>query len=222
MSLWVSSANRAQRAHTLHWLSHLGLPGLFCVAVLDSSPIPLPIPGTTDLLLLWLVSHKGNLWLLAASAIAGSILGGYLCWQAGRKGGEEALKRGVPARLLDPVKRWAKGNPFLAIFLPALMPPPVPLSPFVLGAGALGVPLRRFLIAFGAGRTIRYSMVAWLGETYAPRITRLWSNPQGHWQTLVMWAFGMLFAGGILFAIVKVRRAKAKSKARHVGESAAD
>src|SRR4051794_40189389 len=48
-----------------HWLTQLGGLGLFAVAVLDSSPIPLPIPGSTDLLLLLLVSHHGNPFLLA-------------------------------------------------------------------------------------------------------------------------------------------------------------
>lgn len=82
------------------WLTHFGATGLFCVAVIDSSVIPLPLPGSTDLLLLWLVAYGGNPWLLAALAIAGSILGGYTTWDVGRRGGEAALRKYVPARLL--------------------------------------------------------------------------------------------------------------------------
>src|ERR1700685_3046603 len=85
------------------WLTHMGAPGLFFVAVVDSSPIPLPIPGSTDLLLLWLVAHDGEPWLLATMAIAGSLVGGYTTWGIGRKGGEAALHRYVPARLLGRV-----------------------------------------------------------------------------------------------------------------------
>ena len=50
------------RYHSLmpHWLTHLGALGLFSVAVVDSSPIPLPLPGSTDLLLLWLVAYGGD------------------------------------------------------------------------------------------------------------------------------------------------------------------
>ena len=33
-----------------HWLIHLGVVGVFAVAVIDSSVIPLPVPGSTDLL----------------------------------------------------------------------------------------------------------------------------------------------------------------------------
>ena len=67
-----------------HWLIHLGAFGLFLVAVVDSSVVPLPLPGSTDLLLLWLVAHSGDPWRLAPIAVAGSMLGGYTTWHIGR------------------------------------------------------------------------------------------------------------------------------------------
>jgi len=98
--LLQQSAAHARHALLPHWLTHLGALGLFSVAVVDSSVVPLPLPGSTDLLLLWLVANHGNPYLLASSAVAGSILGGYTTWYAGRKGGEAALHHSVPARLL--------------------------------------------------------------------------------------------------------------------------
>src|ERR1035438_4093089 len=100
-----------------HWLTHLGLLGLFSVAAIDSSVIPLPLPGSTDLLLLWLVAHGGDPWLLAPCAVAGSILGGYTTWHIGRIGGEEALRHYVPARLLGPIVKWVERHRILAVFL---------------------------------------------------------------------------------------------------------
>ena len=228
MTLWAEPAKAAaKRSHTLHWLAHLGAPGVFGVAVIDSSPIPLPIPAMTDLLLLWLVSHNGNPWLLGASAIAGAVLGGYIGWNIGHKGGEEALKTHVPKRMLDPVKRWAKGNPFLGAFLPALLPPPMPLSPFVFAAGALGVPRWRFLAWFGAARAIRYSLVTWLGVTYGRHVIRVWSRTLDKWSTPALIVIGIAVAGGVVIAVVKIRRhrksAPANEPAREpVRESAAD
>jgi len=148
-----------------HWLTHLGALGLLSVAIVDSSVIPLPLPGSTDLLLLWLVAHRGDPWVLAASAIAGSLLGGYTTWKVGRKGGEAALRRHVPPRLLGRIVRWVEGHPILAVFLPAVLPPPIPLSPFVLASGALGVSRNRFLVVFGAARCLRYSFIAWLAAS---------------------------------------------------------
>ncbi len=188
-----------------HWLTHLGALGLFFVAVVDSSVIPLPLPGSTDLLLLWLVAHRGDPWILAPCAIAGSILGGYTTWQIGWKGGEAALRHYVPARLLSRVVVWVEHHPILAVFLPAILPPPIPLLPFALASGALGVSRRRFLAVFGAARGLRYSFIAWLGVTYGRRIVRLWSESLEKWSTPLLYAFLTLLAVGLCFGIWKIR-----------------
>jgi len=188
-----------------HWLTHLGALGLFSVAVVDSSVIPLPLPGSTDLLLLWLVAHSGNPWLLAPCAIAGSILGGYTTWHIGRRGGEAALHNYVPARLLGRVVTWIERHPLQAVFLPALLPPPIPLLPFALASGALGVSRRRFLGVFGAARCLRYCFIAWLGVAYGRRIVRMWSGTIQRWSTPLLCVFVGLLAIGIGYGIWKIR-----------------
>jgi membrane protein YqaA with SNARE-associated domain len=193
-----------QRSLMPHWLTHLGLLGLFFVAVVDSSVIPLPLPGSTDLLLLWLVAHGGDPWLLAPCAIAGSILGGYTTWQIGKKGGEAALRRYVPARLLGRVVGWVERHRILSVFLPAVLPPPIPLLPFALASGALGVSRRRFLVVFSAARILRYSFIAWLAAVYGRRIVRLWSGNLEKWSTPVVCVFVGLLVAGVCFGIWKV------------------
>jgi len=187
------------------WLTRLGALGLFFVAVVDSSPIPLPIPGSTDLLLLWLVAHNGNPWLLAAMAIAGSLVGGYATWDLGRRGGEAALRRYVPARLLGRVVKWVGRHRILAVFLPAVLPPPIPLLPFALAAGALGVSRQRFLAVYGAARTLRYAFVAWLGVAYGRHAIRLWSGTLEKWSTPLISVFVGLLVAGTCFGIWKIR-----------------
>lgn len=203
-----------------HWLTHLGALGLFSVAVIDSSVIPLPLPGSTDLLLLWLVAHNGNPWLLASMAISGGLLGGYVTWNIGRKGGEAALRRHVPARILKLVTGWVKQHPVLAVFLPAILPPPIPLSPFVLASGALGVSRIRFFVAFGAARTLRYSLIAWLGVAYGRHVIGLWSAALQRWSAPLLWVFGGMIVAGICFGTWKIRGlrksdVRAKRKSRH-------
>lgn len=187
------------------WLVHLGALGLFVVAVLDSSVIPLPIPGTTDILLLWLVAHSGDPLILVPLAIAGSLLGGYTTWQIGRRGGKPALNHYVPTYLLGRVVAWVQLHPILAVFLPALLPPPIPLSPFVLASGALGVSRNRFLVVFGVARCMRYSFIAWLGATYGRHIVRVWSGTLQQWSVPLLWAFVALLVAGVGFGIWKVR-----------------
>lgn len=188
-----------------YWLTHLGPLGLFAVAVIDSSVIPLPLPGSTDLLLLWLVSHSGNPWLLAPCAIAGSLLGGYTTWDAGRRGGEAALRRHVPARILGRIIRWVERHRILAVFLPAMLPPPIPLLPFAVAAGALGVSRQRFLAVYGAARSLRYSFIAWLGVVYGRRIVLMWTGVLQAWSTPLLCVFVGLLAIGICYGIWKMR-----------------
>jgi membrane protein YqaA with SNARE-associated domain len=188
-----------------YWIMHLGALGLFFVAVVDSSVIPLTLPGSTDLLLLWLVAHGGDPWLLAPCAVAGSILGGYTTWHIGRRGGEEALRHYVPARLLGRIVRWVERHRILAVFLPALLPPPIPLLPFALASGALGVSRRRFLAVFGTARSLRYSFIAWLGMTYGRNIVRLWSGSLQKWSTPLLCLFVALMTAGASYGIWKIR-----------------
>ena len=71
---------RASHTAMPHWLTHLGALGLFSVAVVDSSVIPLPLPGSTDLLFCgwWRTAEIHGCWrpvLLRAASWADTPLG---------------------------------------------------------------------------------------------------------------------------------------------------
>ncbi len=189
------------------WLIHYGAVGLFAVAVLDGSPIPLAIPGSADILLLLLAAHRNSHpVLLAVTTIVGSVLGGYLTWSMGKKGGETMLARYAPKRLLARITRWVEHHGFLALVVAGLAPPPTPLLPLLLGAGALGCSRRQFFTAFTLARTIRYSFVAWVGATYGRRVLRVWNNSLAGWSDVIVWTFIGLMAAAILYGIWKYRR----------------
>ncbi len=195
------------------WRAPQGIPGLFLVDVIDSSVIPLPRPGSPDVLLVWFVSHSGDPWLLVPSAIVGSIVGGYTTWLIGRRGGETALRRHVPARLLTPIIGWVQRHPVLAVFLPALLPPPIPLLPFALAAGALGVGRGRFLTVFGAARSLRYCFVAWLAVTYGRRLVHVWTGTINKWSIPLLCTFAALVIAGLVYGVWKARELRKSNAA---------
>lgn len=205
------------------WILHFGVLGVFGVALIDSSPIPLPVPGSTDVLILILGAHGEIPWLLALAGVAGSVIGGYLTWKTGKKGGEAMLERYVNQRFRSRIKRWVKGHGIRTVVVAALLPPPIPLLPFLLAAGALGVTRRQLLIALGIARSIRYGAEAALAVVYGHRILR-WANKYlAGWSNIILYTFLGLLAAGILFGIWKYRHDQhsAASSGQHAKPRAA-
>jgi membrane protein YqaA with SNARE-associated domain len=103
-------------------------------------------------------------------ATIGSVVGGFLTYRLARKGGKETLARRFPAKTLEKVyktfERWGVG----AVAIPALLPPPVPMVPFVFGAGTMQYPVRKFLFALTLGRMIRYTLLAFLAARFGTQI----------------------------------------------------
>jgi membrane protein YqaA with SNARE-associated domain len=201
----AKAARTVQSAHGLRWLMGFGTMGLFVVSVIDSSIIPLPVPGSTDLLLILLVVHRANPVLAAVAATVGSILGGYLTWASGSKGGEAALHRYLPKRFSRRLSAWVEKSGTVAVTASALLPPPFPLMPILLAAGALGVSRRRFLVAFSLARTFRYALVSWLAVVYGRAMVRAFRRYLAGWSSTIMWIYLGLVAAGILYGLWKFR-----------------
>jgi membrane protein YqaA with SNARE-associated domain len=205
VSFFLLAGKGTRTPFTLHWLAHFGALGVFGVSLVDASIIPLAIPGSTDLLLLWLISRGGSPYLLVSCAVAGSLVGGWTTWRLGKKGGEAAIRRYVSPRLQGRVHGWSQKHPVLVVFLPAILPPPIPLWPFLLAAGALGATGRRFLAAFGSGRAFRYSLMGWLAMRYGRHIVMAWSQTLERWSAPILGTFVLLTVAGLAFGIWRVR-----------------
>ena len=196
----------------MHWLHQLGGPGLVLVGILDASFVP--IPGSVDVFTIVLAArNRGLWWYYAIMATVGAVVGAYFTYRIGQKGGREALEKKFPKEKLEKVyKKFERGG-FGTLFIAALMPPPVPLVPFVVAAGALEYPPRKFLTALGSGRAIRYFLVAFLASIYGREIigaTRKYYEP-------ILWTFvGLVVVGGIAVAVYFWRR-KQKSREQQPG-----
>jgi len=192
------------------WILHFGAFGVFAVSFVDASPIPLPIPGSTDVLILILGAHGEWPWLLALAGVAGSVLGGYTTWVTGKKGGEAMLNRTMKKRQRwrERIARWMKGHGIRTVVIATLLPPPIPLLPFLLAAGALGVTRRQLILALAIGRSIRYGAEAALSVVYGHQILRLWSRYLAGWSNIIIYCFIGIVVASVAFGIWQYRRSQ--------------
>jgi membrane protein YqaA with SNARE-associated domain len=183
----------------LEWLKALGPLGLFGISLIDSAGIPLP--GGPDLVMILLSANKPALMpVYALAATAGSAIGCTLLYLVARRAGIAALKRISPAKR-DRIENALGRYDLIAVMVPAILPPPFPFKPFVLGAGVFRLTTWRFITAVFIGRAVRFLIEGWLaiefGEDAAVIIK------QNGWIVLAAVALG-----AACFFIVRFLRAR--------------
>lgn len=190
-------------------LRRLGGLGLILMGLLDSSVIP--TPGGLDALTIVLTAHERDAWIYyAAMATLGSVLGGYITYRLGRKGGEQALARRLSKKRIEKIHRAFERWGFATIFVPAMLPPPTPLSPFLLGAGAMNYPLPKFLLTLAAARALRFTLVAYLASVYGQRVFRFLMQ---HYQVMLWTLIALAVLIGVGLAIYFLRRRRQPARA---------
>jgi membrane protein YqaA with SNARE-associated domain len=206
----AAATNRGPRSPLLHFLFSFGLFGVFLVSIVDSSFVPLPVPGVTDIMIIIMSAQRQNVILLVLLATAGSAIGGYFSHLVGQRGGMAFLEKRVPPRIFKRVCQWMESHAILSVALPAILPPPMPLSPFVLAAGALKMSRKKFMIAFTVSRAIRHLIAAWLGIHYGRHIVRIWNSLSAKYATpvlIVIWVGIAISCAFAFWQLYKTSRA---------------
>jgi membrane protein YqaA with SNARE-associated domain len=199
----------------LHLLLSLGIVGVLLVSIVDSSFVPLPIPGITDIMVVVLAAQHANLFLVLGAATLGSALGGLFSHKVGHAGGMAFLEKHVSPNILKPVCRWMEKHAILAVALPAVLPPPMPLSPFVLAAGALNMSRKTFMITFTVSRFLRHAAFAALGVYYGPHVLRMWNKFSRHYGTeilIAVWSIILITSGIAFWKLWKTSRTVSTGK----------
>ena len=191
---------------SLHWLIRMGGPGLILLGLADNSIVPLP--GSMDVLTIWLAASDHDRWpYYAFMATLGAVIGGYVTYRLARKGGKEALERRFPRKKIGKVYKKFEHWGFGAVAIPAILPPPFPIVPALLAAGAMQYPRKRFIAALAVGRGIRFTVVAFLGAHYGKPIVAFFSQ---YYEPALLVLIGLAVIGGI-FALLEYLRYRKKS-----------
>ena len=180
----------------------LGGPGLFLVAFLDSTFLPLP--GIADLLLVVMVTRHpaAAIWYVVLT-VAGSVCGSLVMHAIGRKGGEALVRKRFTGEKTERAMASVQRHGVMSVLIPSLLPPPAPFKLFVLLAGVVGIGAVPFAIAITIGRLARYATLAVLAVRYG---SRAMTYIQEHGTTASLIAVGVLAAGFAAYMILGRRR----------------
>lgn len=192
----------------VEWLERLGGLGLILMGLADNSMV---LPGSMDALTLLLSAHQRSWWpYYAVIATVGSAIGGYVSYTLGRKGGKETLIRRLSPARAEKIFGAFKRHGFWSLFIPALLPPPMPYTPFLLAAGALQYPRRRFFSTVVPARAIRYFLLAYLGSSYGQQIFGFLKE----YHEPILWTIVVIgILGGLAGAVVLNRRRRESEQA---------
>lgn len=175
----------------------LGAPGLFIVAFLDSSFLPLP--GITDVLFVVMVTRHPSavIWYVVVT-VAGSLAGCLGLHYLGRKGGEALVRKRFTSDKVERAMATLQRHGVMAVLVPSILPPPAPFKIFILLAGVVGISASRLAIAIAIGRGARYVALGVLAVRYGDRATT-YMRENGAAVSLA--AVGLLTAGFIAYLI---------------------
>jgi membrane protein YqaA with SNARE-associated domain len=144
-------------------------PSMVVIGALDSSLLSLP--EINDYLVVMRCANAPyEVFYFPLFAAAGSVLGCLLLYSIIRRGGQAVLRKRFRTEHLEKVERTYARFGFLALAVPALLPPPMPFKIFVATAGALEYPRWRFILTIMIARSLRYYIEGTLAVFYGKTV----------------------------------------------------
>ena len=181
---------------------YFAAPAMIIIGALDSSLLSLP--EINDYLVLGrCFKYPTAAFYFPLFAAIGSVIGCNLLYTIIRRGGQAVLRRRFPLHSIKRVERAYERFGFLAIGIPAILPPPLPFKIFVATAGALEYPRWKFLLTVMIARSLRYYVEGILAVYYGRRVL-LFMKDNG--LVIVSIAGSLVLIGLIVYFIVRQRR----------------
>jgi membrane protein YqaA with SNARE-associated domain len=213
-------------AELVHWLHdfitampiYIAAPAMVVIGTLDSSLLSLP-EINDYLVVARCYSDPKSVFYFPLFAAAGSVLGCLLLYTIMRRGGQAVMRRRFSAENIARVERAYARYGFLALAVPALLPPPMPFKIFVATAGALEYPRWRFVLTVMLARSVRYIIEGTLAVFYGERVLRVM---RANGLAIVSVAAALLIVGVGVYVLAKHIRSPRKSAMQQVAEAEAE
>jgi len=200
-------AGRSTGRKFVAWMYHLGGVGLIPLGIIDNSIIP--ITGSMDVVTVLLCAQGKDWWpYYSFMAVVGSVLGGYITYRLARGESKGRLGKILSRSKIKGFKQLFEKWGFSAIVIPAVLPPPFPIVPFLIAAGATQYPRGKFIAALALGRSVRYITLGVLGFLYGHWILRLLREHV----YMIAGIGGAIIALSVGLAVFRLRRETAKAR----------
>lgn len=148
---------------------YFAAPAMIIIGALDSSLLSLP--EINDYLVVGrCYKYPTAAFYFPLFAAAGSVIGCNILYSIVRRGGQAVLRKRFKMHQIKRVERAYERFGFLAIGIPAILPPPLPFKIFVATAGALEYPRWKFLMTVMIARSFRYYVEGILAVFYGKRV----------------------------------------------------
>jgi membrane protein YqaA with SNARE-associated domain len=166
---WLVTIGRWLERYIIGLPLYLAAPAMIIIGALDSSLLSLP--EINDYLVVGrCIKNPSAAFYFPLFAAIGSVLGCYLLYSIMRRGGQAVLRKRFSLENIRRAERAYERFGFLAIAVPAILPPPLPFKIFVATAGTLEYPRWKFLLTVMLARSFRYYVEGILAVIYGRRV----------------------------------------------------
>jgi membrane protein YqaA with SNARE-associated domain len=166
---WLLAIARWLEVNVIGLPVYLAAPAMIIIGALDSSLLSLP--EINDYLVVGrCYKYPTAAFYFPLFAATGSVLGCFLLYSIVRRGGQAVLRKRFKLEHIQRVEKAYERFGFLAIGIPAVLPPPLPFKIFVATAGALEYPRWKFLLTVMIARSVRYYVEGILAVYYGRRV----------------------------------------------------
>ena len=182
-------------------LKTLGAWGVFIISILDSAAFGVPMD---PLVAGYVYANPHKAWLYCVAGALGSALGSLVPYGLGRAGGELFLLKRINEARLRRIRDRFERQEFLALMVPAMLPPPTPFKLLVFSAGVFEMKPVAFLLAIISGRLVRFGVLSILTVIFGKEIVdQTKTLVKTHPVLLVLLILALILAGYFVYRMLR-------------------
>ena len=193
------------------FLKSLGAWGVLIIAAMDAAAFGIPMD---PLVASFVYSSPGKTVLYCLAASLGSAVGSLIPFGIGRAGGEMFLLKRIDQARLERIRDRFEKQEFLAIMIPAMLPPPTPFKLLVFSAGVFEMRTLPFLLAVTIGRLLRFGILSVLTLIFGQQIVSGTSDLVRHHPSIAVLAGIVVIA--VLYFVYRMLREPAVEVAKEI------